>query len=168
MAPRLELIALEGFPLVEPGDALAQLIADSLRHNDLQLQPGDVLVIAQKIVSKAEGRYVRLADVEPGPAALELAARTDKDPRQVEVMLSESREVIRARPGVIIVEHRHGYVHANAGIDRSNIANSLDDPRVLLLPLDPDAAARALRAAAEHPHRHPDAADREERQRQPR
>lgn len=147
MAPRLELIALEGFPLVEPGDALAQLIADSLRHNDLQLQPGDVLVIAQKIVSKAEGRYVRLADVEPGPAALELAARTDKDPRQVEVMLSESREVIRARPGVIIVEHRHGYVHANAGIDRSNIANSLDDPRVLLLPLDPDASARSLREA---------------------
>ncbi|MDH4041572.1 MAG: coenzyme F420-0:L-glutamate ligase [Gammaproteobacteria bacterium] len=146
MAARLELIALEGFPLVEPGDELGKLIADSLHHNELQLQRGDVLVIAQKIVSKAEGRYVRLADIEPGPEAIALAQRAEKDPRQVEVMLGESREVIRVRPGVIIVEHRLGYVHANAGIDRSNIANSLEDPRVLLLPRDPDASARALRA----------------------
>jgi coenzyme F420-0:L-glutamate ligase/coenzyme F420-1:gamma-L-glutamate ligase len=146
MAARLELIALEGFPLVEPGDELGKLIADSLHHNELQLQRGDVLVIAQKIVSKAEGRYVRLADIEPGPEAIALAQRAEKDPRQVEVMLGESREVIRVRPGVIIVEHRLGSVHANAGIDRSNIANSLEDPRVLLLPRDPDASARALRA----------------------
>ena len=146
MAARLELIALEGFPLVEPGDELGKLIADSLHHNELQLQRGDVLVIAQKIVSKAEGRYVRLADIEPGPEAIALAQRAEKDPRQVEVMLGESREVIRVRPGVIIVEHRLGYVHANAGIDRSNIANSTEDPRVLLLPRDPDASARALRA----------------------
>jgi coenzyme F420-0:L-glutamate ligase/coenzyme F420-1:gamma-L-glutamate ligase len=147
MASRLELIALENFPLVEPGDELGRLIADSLQRNALQLQPGDVLVIAQKIVSKAEDRYVRLADVEPGPEAIALAQRADKDPRQVELILDESREVIRVRPGVIIVEHRLGYVHANAGIDKSNIANSPDDPRVLLLPLDPDASARALRAA---------------------
>ena len=146
MATRLELIALEGFPLVEPGDNPGQLIVDSLRRNKLHLQPGDVLVVAQKIVSKAENRYVRLADVEPGAEAIALAVRADKDPRQVEVMLSESREVIRVRPGVIIVEHRNGYVHANAGIDRSNIANSPEDPRVLLLPVDPDASARALRA----------------------
>ena len=145
MAARLELIALEGFPLVEPGDDLGQLIIQSLQGNGLQLQPGDVLVVAQKIVSKAEGRYVRLADVVAGPEALALAAEADKDPRQVELILAESREGIRVRPGVIIVEHRNGYVHANAGIDRSNIANSLDDPRVLLLPLDPDASARALR-----------------------
>ncbi len=149
MPARLELIALEGFPLVEPGDDLGQLLADALHHNALQLQTGDVLVIAQKIVSKAEGRYVRLADVTPGPEALELARRAQKDPRQVEVMLGESREVIRVRPGVIIVEHRNGYVHANAGIDRSNIANSAEDPQVLLLPLDPDGSARALRSALE-------------------
>jgi coenzyme F420-0:L-glutamate ligase/coenzyme F420-1:gamma-L-glutamate ligase len=146
MAARLELIALEGFPLVEPGDDLCRLLADSLRRNGLQLQAGDVLVLAQKIVSKAEGRYVRLADIEPGPEAIALAGQAGKDPRQVEVMLAESREVIRVRPGVIIVEHRLGYVHANAGIDRSNIANSQEDPRVLLLPRDPDASARALRA----------------------
>jgi coenzyme F420-0:L-glutamate ligase / coenzyme F420-1:gamma-L-glutamate ligase len=147
MAIRLELIALEGFPLVEPGDDLGQLIADSLRHNKVELRSGDVLVVAQKVVSKAEGRYVRLAEIEPGPEAIALAQRADKDPRQVEVMLAESREVLRVRPGVIIVEHRLGYVHANAGIDRSNIANSLEDPRVLLLPRDPDASARALRTA---------------------
>lgn len=146
MASRLELIALEGFPLVEPGDDLCRLLVDSLHYNGLQLQAGDVLVLAQKIVSKAEGRYVRLTDIAPGPEAIALAERADKDPRLVEVMLAESREVIRVRPGVIIVEHRLGYVHANAGIDRSNIANSAQDPRVLLLPQDPDASARALRA----------------------
>ncbi len=145
MAVRLELIALEGFPLVEPGDELGQLLADSLHNNGLQLQPGDVLVIAQKIVSKSEDRYVRLADVTPRPEAVALAQRADKDPRQVELILDECNEVIRVRPGVIIVEHRNGYVHANAGIDRSNIANSIEDPRVLLLPRDPDASARALR-----------------------
>ncbi|MEE4143874.1 MAG: coenzyme F420-0:L-glutamate ligase [Halieaceae bacterium] len=145
MAVRLELLALERFPLVEPGDELGQLLVDSLHDNGLQLQPGDVLVIAQKIISKAEGRYVRLADVTPSPRALALAQQADKDPRQVELILRESKELIRVRPGVIIVEHRNGYVHANAGIDRSNIANSAEDPRVLLLPLDPDASARALR-----------------------
>lgn len=145
MAVRLELLALERFPLVEPGDELGQLLVDSLHDNGLQLRPGDVLVIAQKIISKAEGRYVRLADVTPSPRALALAQQADKDPRQVELILRESNELIRVRPGVIIVEHRNGYVHANAGIDRSNIANSAEDPRVLLLPLDPDASARALR-----------------------
>ncbi len=147
MPTRLELVALEGFPLVEPGDDLPRLLVDALRHNALQLQSDDVLVIAQKIVSKAEGRYVRLADVTPGPEALELASQAQKDPRQVELILEESREVIRVRPGVVIVEHRNGYVHANAGIDRSNIANSDEDPQVLLLPTDPDASARALRNA---------------------
>ncbi len=145
MPMRLELIALEGFPLVEPGDNLAQMLADGLQRNGLQLQPGDVLVIAQKVVSKAEGRYVRLADVRAGAEAEALAQQAGKDPRQVELILAESREVIRVRPGVIIVEHRNGYVHANAGIDRSNITNSAEDPRVLLLPVDPDASARALR-----------------------
>ena len=145
MGPRLELIALENFPLVQPGDDLAQLLIDALAANDLSLQAGDVLVIAKKIVSKAEGRYVRLAEVEAGPEAIALAARAAKDPRQVELILQESREVVRVRPGVIIVEHRNGYVHANAGIDKSNIPNNPEDQQVLLLPRDPDASAQALR-----------------------
>ena len=147
MTASLQLIGLEGFPLVEPGDDLGALIADALEAQSLALLPGDVLVLAQKIVSKAEDRYVRLADVTPSTAALELAARADKDPRQAELILRESREVLRARPGVVIVEHRNGYVHANAGIDRSNIRIEEGDPRVLLLPQDPDRSARQLREA---------------------
>lgn len=145
MSARLELIPLADFPRVAPGDDLAALIAASLRHNGLQLQEGDVLVIAQKVVSKAENRYVRLAAITPGPRARELAVVADKDPRQVELILRESKEVLRLRKGVIIVEHRNGYVHANAGIDKSNIPNDRDDPQVLLLPEDPDASAAALR-----------------------
>jgi coenzyme F420-0:L-glutamate ligase/coenzyme F420-1:gamma-L-glutamate ligase len=145
MTASLELIPLLRFPLVEPGDNLAQLIFDALRDNDLSLREGDVLVVAQKIVSKAENRYVRLADVSVSPEALDLAEQAGKDPRQVQLILQESRAVLRVRPGVIIVEHRNGYVHANAGIDKSNIFRAADDPRVLLLPLDPDASARALR-----------------------
>lgn len=146
MSVRLELIALAGFPQVAPGDDLAVLIADNLAANDLTLEAGDVLVLAQKIVSKAEGRYRRLAAIEPGPRALELARQADKDPRLVELILGESKEVLRVRPGVIIVEHRQGYVHANAGIDRSNIPDTTEDPQVLLLPEDCDASAARLRA----------------------
>ena len=144
---RMELIALARFPRVEPGDDLAQLIAASLADNDLSLVEGDVLVLAQKIVSKAEDCYVRLADVQPSAEAMELASKANKDPRQAELILRESREIIRVRPGVVIVEHRNGYVHANAGIDKSNIEIDPDDPRVLLLPKDPDASAARLRAA---------------------
>ena len=147
MAKRLELIPLEGFPLVEPGDDLALQIADSLSQNGLTLCPGDVLVIAQKVVSKAEDRYVNLADVVPGENALKLAATADKDPRQVQLVLDESVEVVRVRPGVIVVEHRQGYVLANAGIDKSNIERDPENPRVLLLPLDADASANTLRSA---------------------
>jgi coenzyme F420-0:L-glutamate ligase / coenzyme F420-1:gamma-L-glutamate ligase len=146
MTTRLELIPLMRFPLVEPGDDLVQLIFAALGDNQLSLQAGDVLVIAQKIVSKSENRYVRLADVSVGDEAATLAAQADKDPRQVQLILQESREVLRVRPGVIIVEHRNGYVHANAGIDKSNIVRDDSDPRVLLLPEDPDASARALRS----------------------
>lgn len=145
MANRLELIPLEGFPLVEPGDDLAAQIADCLTKNRLTLCPGDVLVIAQKVVSKAEGRYVSLADVVPGEQALELAATADKDPRQVQLVLDESVEVVRVRRGVIVVEHRQGYVLANAGIDKSNIERDPENPRVLLLPQDADVSASALR-----------------------
>ena len=145
MTATLELIPLKGFPLVEPGDNLAQLIFDALRDNDLTLRDGDVLVVAQKIVSKAENRYVRLADVQVSAEAQALAEQAGKDPRQVQLILQESRAVLRVRPGVIIVEHRNGYVHANAGIDRSNIVRDEGDPRVLLLPMDPDSSARGLR-----------------------
>lgn len=145
MTNRLELIPLRGFPLVEPGDDLARLIFSALGENGLSLQSGDVLVIAQKIVSKAEDRYVRLADVTVSAEALALAEKAQKDPRLVQLILQESVEVLRVRPGVIIVEHRNGYVHANAGIDKSNILRDSDNPRVLLLPRDPDASARVLR-----------------------
>jgi coenzyme F420-0:L-glutamate ligase/coenzyme F420-1:gamma-L-glutamate ligase len=121
------------------------LIAARLAAQDLQLQASDVLIIAQKIISKAENRYCFLSDVTPSDQALELARQADKDPRQVELVLRESAEVLRVRPGVIIVEHRNGYVLANAGIDRSNISCEPDNPRVLLLPEDPDRSARRLR-----------------------
>ncbi len=144
MTGRLELLALDDFPRVEPGADLAFLIGQALSDNGISLARGDVLILAQKIVSKAEGRYVRLADVVPGSEAIELAARADKDPRLMELVLRESRRVVRVRPGVVIVEHRNGYIHANAGIDSSNIRNSADDPRVLLLPEDPDRSAARL------------------------
>ncbi len=142
---RLELIPLERFPLVEPGDDLAVLLTNSLAQNSLALEAGDVLCVAQKVVSKAEGSYAHLNDVTVSAEAEDLAGRADKDPRLVQLILDESREVLRVRPGVIIVEHRNGYVHANAGIDRSNIESDPDDPRVLLLPSDPDASAARLR-----------------------
>ena len=146
MRQRLQLTALPGIPLVEPGADLAALIVAALDRAGERLQSGDVLVLAQKIVSKAEDRYVRLDDVVPGARALELAAQADKDPRIVELILRESVAVLRVRRGAIIVEHRNGYVHAHAGIDQSNIESSPDAPRVLLLPENPDASAARLRA----------------------
>jgi coenzyme F420-0:L-glutamate ligase/coenzyme F420-1:gamma-L-glutamate ligase len=145
MSQALQLIPLQGFPLVEPGDHLDMQLRDCLTENQLVLESGDILVLAQKIVSKAEGRYVRLAEVEPGPEAIALAEQAQKDPRQVELILRESSEVLRVRPGVIIVEHRCGYVHANAGIDKSNIPFDDEDPQLLLLPVEPDASAERLR-----------------------
>ena len=108
MPQRLELIPLGDFPLVEPGQNVGQIIAASLEHNGLVLMPGDVLVVAQKRISKAEDRYVHLADVAPGPEAIKLAEQADKDPRQMEIVLRESQEVLRVRPGVVVVEHRNG------------------------------------------------------------
>ena len=121
MAGSLELIPLGGFPLVEPGDDLGSQIGDCLAENRLSLRAGDVLVIAQKVVSKAESRYVRLSDVKPGERARKLALDADKDPRLVQLILDESTDILRVRPGVIIAEHRNGYVHANAGIDNHRI-----------------------------------------------
>jgi coenzyme F420-0:L-glutamate ligase/coenzyme F420-1:gamma-L-glutamate ligase len=146
MTRGLQLTGLVPFPLVQPGDDVAGLILAALADACLELAAGDVLVVAQKIISKAEGRYVRLAQVQPSAEALELAARADKDPRLVELILRESRSVLRVRPGILIVEHRNGYVHANAGIDRSNIDQSPGEEQALLLPRDPDASAAALRS----------------------
>ncbi len=130
--------------MVQPGDDLAALLAAALNRAGLSLQAGDVLVLAQKIVSKAEGRLVHLQTVTPSRRALELAEQVGKDPRLVQLILDESREVLRARPGLLVVEHRLGFVSANAGIDHSNVG-AADDDTVLLLPADPDASAERLR-----------------------
>ena len=145
MTTRVVLHPIRGLPLVRPGDDLAELLAASLAADDLSLADGDVLVVAQKVVSKAEGRLVRLADVTPSAAAVDLAARVGKDPRLVEVILGESRAVLRAVPGVLIVETRLGFICANAGVDHSNVAG--DEEWVALLPADPDASAATVRAA---------------------
>lgn len=148
----MELLGLTGLPLVRPGADLAALIADALRRHRWALAAHDLVVVAQKIVSKAEGRLVRLSSVTPSPTAESLAAQAEKDPRLVELILRESKSVLRVRPGLIIVEHRLGFVCANAGIDRSNIeqeGSAADDETVALLPLDPDASAARLRRALE-------------------
>ena len=147
MPGRLEIIALPGIPLIREGDDLVVLLLEALERAGLDLVDGDVLVLAQKIVSKAEGRAVRLADVTPTAEASALAETTGKDPRLVELVLRESREVVRMRPGapgVIVVEHRRGWVHANAGIDQSNVTAGDPGEWALLLPQDPDASAAAL------------------------
>jgi len=149
MAKRLEIIAPQGFPLVEPGDSLPRLILDTLQAEQISLQNGDVLVLAQKIISKSENRYARLADVAPTAEAEQLAEKCDKDPRLVQLILDESSEILRCVPGVIIVRHRLGFVMANAGIDHSNISGAEDDQRVLLLPEDPDQSAGALKEQLE-------------------
>lgn len=142
----LSLTALAGVPTVRPGDDLARIILDALAYSGLSLQTGDVVVLAQKIVSKAEGRTVELSAVTPSARAIDIAAQSDKDPRVVELILAESTEILRVRPGAVIVAHRLGFVAANAGIDQSNIGNTGQDERVLMLPLDPDGTCRRLRA----------------------
>lgn len=138
--------AVPGIPLIAPGDDLAALIVDSLNSAQFPLKSGDIVVIAQKIVSKAEDRYVALEDVVPSDKAQVLSRQTGKDARYIEVVLSESAEVVRHRPNVMVVEHRLGFVMANAGIDQSNIEHGDGEERVLLLPRDPDDAAAKLKA----------------------
>ncbi len=142
----LTLQALPGVPEIEPGCDLAGVLLDAAALAGIDFADRDVLVVAQKVVSKAEGRYLDLLGLQPGTEAVGLAARTGKDPRFVEAVLRESRGVVRAARHVLITRHRLGFVMANAGIDRSNLPRG-DGDRVLLLPLDPDASARALRAA---------------------
>lgn len=139
---RLLATALPGIPLLAAGDDLTAVTLAGLRAAGISQQSGDVLVVASKVVAKVEGRSRRLSEVKVSPAAREIARACDKDPRLVELILAESQEVLRVRPGLIVVEHRLGFVCANAGIDHSNLG---DDPDVvLLLPADPDGSARRL------------------------
>ena len=144
--PTLTFFAVPDLPHIQPGDDLGALLAEALAAAGLTLQPGDILVIAQKIVSKAEGRVVRLEDVKPDARALDYAEITGRDPRVVQVVLDESNEVLRARYGLLVVEQRNGWVCANAGVDRSNVAPGTDGDYLALLPWDADASAEAIRA----------------------
>jgi coenzyme F420-0:L-glutamate ligase / coenzyme F420-1:gamma-L-glutamate ligase len=146
MSSELTLIAVPGLPPIRAGDDLVTILLAQLASMQLSLRAGDVLVFAQKIVSKAEGRCVALADVRPSARALTLAYEVRKDPRLVELVLAESRRIVRQAPDVLIVEHRLGLVMANAGIDQSNVAAPGEAEQALLLPLDPDASAERLRA----------------------
>lgn len=143
----LSLIGLTGVPEVKHGDDLAEIIVDALKSSGCFLRDGDVLVVAQKIVSKAEGRDAYLDEVTPSNRAVEIAAEVDKDPRLVELILSESTEVLRHRPGVLVVVHKLGIILANAGIDSSNVGRAGGRDRVLLLPEDPDGSCSRLRTA---------------------
>ncbi|MAZ98711.1 MAG: coenzyme F420-0:L-glutamate ligase [Rhodospirillaceae bacterium] len=145
MAGQINIIALEGVPLVHPGDDLVEIIINALTLSNECLKNDDVLVVAQKIISKAEGRIVALDSVSPSERAEKLAIELGKDPRQIELVLQESREIVRSKPGVVIVEQNLGLVMANAGIDRSNVVQQSDQEYVLLLPVDPDASSNRLR-----------------------
>ncbi|KRQ99997.1 F420-0--gamma-glutamyl ligase [Bradyrhizobium valentinum] len=145
MTRSIAYTALRGIPMVRPDDDLVSIIADGLTSAGIEVASGDIFVVAQKIVSKAENRYVDLDDVSPSARALELAKTVGKDPRHIEVVLSESSEVIRSRQNVIIVAHRLGFVMANAGIDQSNIDQG-HSHRVLLLPKDPDDSCERLKS----------------------
>lgn len=150
----LILTALQHLPLIRHGDNLADIVVHALEQNRITLEENDILVLAQKIVSKAEGRMVNLGTVTPSSRAIELGAKTEKDARLVELILQESNEVLRIRPGTIIVEHKLGFVCANAGVDHSNVGSPLpaggeprvqDDEWVLLLPAQPDRSAEMIR-----------------------
>jgi coenzyme F420-0:L-glutamate ligase/coenzyme F420-1:gamma-L-glutamate ligase len=141
MPPRYEVIGIEGIGEVRPGDEVGRLVVEAAARQRTPVAAGDVLVISQKIVSKAEGRLLRLSDVEPSTIAATMAAELGRDPRLVEVILRESKRVVRMDRGVLVTETRHGWVCANAGVDQSNV----DADMVALLPADPDGSARALR-----------------------
>ena len=135
MPAQLTIIGLAGVPMVQPGDDLTALTLAAYAATKLTLEDGDVIVVAQKIVSKSEGRIVEVASVTPSERAIALAAETGKDPYFVEIVLSESRRIVRHRPNLIVAEHRLGFVMANAGIDHSNVGPDDGGERVLLLPL---------------------------------
>lgn len=142
MPVRYEVIGVEALPEIRPGDDLARLVAEATQRQGTPLRINDLLVVCQKVVSKAEGRLVRLPEVVPSPRAEEMAGELAKDPRLVEIILRETRQVIRMDKGILVVETHHGLVCANAGVDRSNV----DADTACLLPEDPDRSAEALRA----------------------
>ena len=147
----LTLTPLQHIPLIRQGNDLADIVVNALRENNIALEDDDILVFAQKIISKVEGRTVNLATITPSARALELARETEKDARVVELILQESNEILRIRVGAIIVEHKLGFVCANAGIDHSNVAGAGDSAEewVLLLPKEPDRSAEKLRDAVQ-------------------
>ena len=156
-SPALTVVPLAGIPMIGSGDDLVAVVADALAGNGITPVAGDLICVAQKIVSKAEGRLVALKDVRPGEQAIQLAAETLKDPRLVQLILDESTEIVRKKPGVLLVRHRLGIVGAHAGIDQSNIEHGEPgngqqaalEEQALLLPEDPDLSAARLRAGLE-------------------
>jgi len=147
----LVLTSLIGIPEIKAGNDLGRVIADALKSNEVFLEDGDIIVIAQKIVSKAEGRLINLTSVQPSEKAKEIAAYVEKRPELIELILKESNEVLRTRPGTIIVEHKSGFVCANAGIDHSNVKGNWGEPEdwVLLLPENADDSAVRIRNGIE-------------------
>lgn len=145
----LSITPLKKIPLIRRDDNLADILIKSLRETNIELQDHDILVIAQKIVSKAEGQMVNLETITPSPSALDLAEKSGKDPRIAELIIKESNEILRVRMGSVIVEHRLGFVCANAGIDQSNVKGDDDSEYVLLLPIDPDKSAKEIRSTIE-------------------
>jgi len=143
MVKRMCIFGLEGIPLVEAGDDLASLIIAAAKSNDVEIEDGDILVVAQKVVSKAEGRIVRLDLIKPSKKAMEIAEETGKDPRIVELVLRESKRFLKASPQILIVEDKRNIVNINAGIDKSNVRGA---NRYALLPVDSDKSARNLRS----------------------
>jgi coenzyme F420-0:L-glutamate ligase/coenzyme F420-1:gamma-L-glutamate ligase len=139
----VRIIGIDGMPDVQPGDDLAALIGDAMMRSALTFEPGDIVVVTHKIVSKAEGQIVDLRSVEPSALAAQIGARWEKDPRKIEVVLREARRIVRMHEGLIIAETEHGFVCANAGVDASNAAPD----GVVLLPKDPDASAERIREA---------------------
>ena len=144
MPPEIRVIGIEGMPEAKPGDDLAGQVLDAAQRQGTSIESGDVIVVTQKIVSKAEGRVVSIDSVEPSPLALAITEGHRRDPRHTELILRESRRIVRMDRGVIISETHHGFNCANAGIDASNIPG---DGTVALLPVDPDASARGIRQA---------------------
>ena len=140
----LNLIALKKFPLIEPGDHLDEIILKSISDNNLHLEDGDILIIAQKIISKAENRYINLDNVIPSQSAIDLGEELNRNPAFIQLILNESKTIISTEKNVIIVEHNLGFIHINAGIDRSNIPQ--DENLVLLLPVDPSSSAETIQS----------------------
>lgn len=142
---KLTLTTIADIPLIEPGDNLVEIILEGIQKANETLEDNDILIIAQKIISKAENRYVDLSSIKPSKQAENLATEVDKDPRYVELVLRESKNVVRKKPGILIVEHHLGLILANAGIDQSNIEHRNGNERALLLPVDPDRSAKKFR-----------------------